>query len=54
MENLSAGDYCHLAEECFILAAVAEDPEAAAVLIKTGNDYLQSARRGPPPNCGRT
>jgi hypothetical protein len=27
---LSAGDYCRLAEECFRLAAIAKDPEAAA------------------------
>jgi hypothetical protein len=43
MESLSAGDYCHLAEECFVLAALAKDPEAAAKLVKTGDDYLRCA-----------
>jgi hypothetical protein len=43
MEALSAGDYCHLAEECFFLAATAKDPEAAAKLVKAGDDYLRCA-----------
>jgi hypothetical protein len=43
MEALSAADYCHLAEECFFLAAVAKDPEAAAKLVKAGDDYLRCA-----------
>jgi hypothetical protein len=43
MEALSAGDYCHLAEECFFMAAVAKDPEAAAKLVKAGDDYLRCA-----------
>jgi hypothetical protein len=43
MESLSAGDYCHLAEECFVLAALAKDPDAAAKLVKTGDDYLRCA-----------
>jgi hypothetical protein len=43
MEALSAGDYCHLAEECFFLAAVAKDPEAGARLVKAGDDYLRCA-----------
>jgi len=43
MEGLSAGDYCHLAEECFVLAAVAKDPDAAAELLKRGDDYLRCA-----------
>jgi hypothetical protein len=43
MEALSAGDYCHLAEECFFLAAVAKDPEAAAKLVRAGDDCLRSA-----------
>jgi hypothetical protein len=43
LEALSAGDYCHLAEECFFLAAVAKDPDAAAKLVKTGDDYLRCA-----------
>jgi len=45
MEALSAADYCHLAEECFFLAAVEKDPQAAAKLVKTGDDYLQCAAR---------
>ena len=42
-DSLSAADYCHLAEECFFLAAAAKDPEAAAKLVKTGDDYLRCA-----------
>ncbi len=45
MEALSAVDYCHLAEECFFLAAVEKDPQAAAKLVKTGDDYLRCAAR---------
>jgi hypothetical protein len=44
-DALSAADYCHLAEECFFLAAVAKDPDAAAKLVKTGDDYLRCAAR---------
>jgi hypothetical protein len=44
-EALSAADYCHLAEECFFLAAVEKDPDAAAKLVKTGDDYLRCAAR---------
>jgi hypothetical protein len=43
MDGLSAGDYCHLAEECFVLAALAKNPDAAAKLVKTGDDYLRRA-----------
>jgi hypothetical protein len=43
METLSAGDYCHLAEECFFLAAVAKDQQTAADLLKAGDDYLRCA-----------
>jgi hypothetical protein len=43
MAALSAADYCHLAEECFFLAAVAKDPDAAADLLKAGDDYLRCA-----------
>jgi hypothetical protein len=39
----TAADYCHLAEECFVMAAVAKDPEAAAELVKAGDDYLRRA-----------
>jgi hypothetical protein len=38
-----AADYCALAEECFIMAALAKDPAAAAELAKTGDDYLRRA-----------
>jgi hypothetical protein len=41
--ELSAGDYCRLAEECFCLAAVAKDPEAATELVEAGDDYLRCA-----------
>jgi hypothetical protein len=43
MEGFKAADYCHLAEECFFLAAVTKDPEAAAELLKAGDDYLRRA-----------
>jgi hypothetical protein len=43
MESLSAGDYCHLAEECFFLAAVTKDQQTAADLLKAGDDYLRCA-----------
>jgi hypothetical protein len=43
VEGFKAADYCHLAEECFFLAAVAKDPEAAAELVKAGDDYLRRA-----------
>jgi hypothetical protein len=51
MEALSAADYCHLAEEYFFLAAVAKDPEAAAELVKAGDDYLRCAADSSPTNC---
>ena len=41
--ELSAGDYCRLAEECFSLAAFAEDPAAAAELVEASNAYLRCA-----------
>jgi hypothetical protein len=43
MEGLTAADYWHLAEECFVLATVAKEPEAAAKLVKTGDNYLRCA-----------
>jgi hypothetical protein len=43
MEGFKAADYCHLAEECFFLAAVTKDPDAAAELLKAGDDYLRRA-----------
>jgi len=43
MEGFKAADYCHLAEECFFLAAVTKDPEAAVKLLETGDDYLRRA-----------
>jgi hypothetical protein len=42
-EGFKAADFCHLAEECFFLAAVTKDPEAAADLVKAGDDYLRRA-----------
>jgi hypothetical protein len=44
-EGLSAADYCRLAEECMSMAALTKDPEKAAVLVKTGDDYLRRAAR---------
>jgi hypothetical protein len=43
MEGFKAADYCHLAEECFFLAAITKDPDAAAELLKAGDDYLRRA-----------
>ena len=43
MEGFSAADYCHLAEECFFLAALTKDPEVATELLKTGEAYLRIA-----------
>jgi hypothetical protein len=43
MEALSAADFFHLAEECFFLAVVAKDQQAAAQLVKAGDDYLRCA-----------
>jgi hypothetical protein len=42
-KGLSAIDYLRLAEECMSLAALTKDPERAAELIKTGDDYLRRA-----------
>jgi hypothetical protein len=42
-QDFKAADYCHLAEECFLMAATANDPEAAAELVKAGDDYLRRA-----------
>jgi hypothetical protein len=41
--DFKVADYCHLAEECFILAAMTKDPEAAAELVKAGDGYLRRA-----------
>jgi hypothetical protein len=43
LEGFKAADYCHLAEECFFLAAVTKDPDDAAELLKAGDDYLRRA-----------
>jgi hypothetical protein len=42
--DFTAADYCHLAEECFVMAAVAKDPEAAE-LVEAGDDYLRRAAK---------
>lgn len=42
-EGLGAVDYLRLAEECMTLAAFSTDPERAAELIKTGDEYLRRA-----------
>jgi hypothetical protein len=41
--DFKAADYCQLAEECFFLAAMTKDTEAAAELLKAGDDYLRRA-----------
>jgi hypothetical protein len=41
--DFSAAEYCHLAEECFFMAAITKDSEAAAELVKAGDDYLRRA-----------
>jgi hypothetical protein len=41
--DFEAAAYCHLAEECFLMAALTKDPEAAAELVKAGDDYLRRA-----------
>jgi hypothetical protein len=43
---LSASDYLRLAEECLLLATLAKDPDKAAELVKTGDDYLRRAAKG--------
>ena len=44
-DGLSAADYLRLAEECMTLASLTKDPEKAAELIKTGDDYLRRAAK---------
>jgi hypothetical protein len=41
----SSGDYRRLAEECFVLAAVAKDPDASRKLASEGERYLRSEAR---------
>jgi hypothetical protein len=41
--GLRVEDYCHLAEECILLAAVIKPPEAAAELMRAGDEYLRRA-----------
>jgi hypothetical protein len=43
VEGSSAADCLRLAEECMSLAALTKDPDRAAELIKTGDDYLRRA-----------
>jgi hypothetical protein len=43
--GLSASDYVRLAEECMTLASLTKDPEKAAELVKTGDDYLRRAAK---------
>jgi hypothetical protein len=44
-DGLSAADYVRLAEECMTLASLTKDPDKAAELIKTGDDYLRRAAK---------
>jgi hypothetical protein len=43
--DLSAADCLRLAEECMTLASLTKDPEKAAELIKTGDEYLSRAAK---------
>jgi hypothetical protein len=43
--GLSAADYLRLAEECMALASFTKDPDKAAELVKTGDDYLRRAAK---------
>ena len=42
-QALRSADYSRLANECFLLAAIARDPKAAAELIEKGDEYLRLA-----------
>jgi hypothetical protein len=42
-QALHSADYSRLANECFLLAAIACDPKAAAELIEKGHEYLRLA-----------
>jgi hypothetical protein len=44
-DGLSAPDCVRLAEECMTLASLTKDPEKAAELIKTGDEYLRRAAK---------
>jgi hypothetical protein len=44
-QSLGGVDCLRLAEECFALAAMAQDPEVASELIERGHEYLRSAAR---------
>jgi hypothetical protein len=43
MQSLGGAGYSCLAEECYFLAAIARDPEAASELIEKGDEYLRFA-----------
>ena len=43
--DLSAADYLRLAEECLSLASLTKDPEKAAELVNTSDDYLRRAAK---------
>jgi hypothetical protein len=42
-QSLGGVDCLRLAEECFVLAAMAQDPEVASELIEKGHEYLRAA-----------
>jgi hypothetical protein len=44
-EGFSAADYLRLAEECLTLASLSKDPEKAAELLKTADEYLRRAAK---------
>jgi hypothetical protein len=43
--GLSAADYLRPAQECLSLASLTKDPEEAAELVKTSDDYLRRAAK---------
>jgi hypothetical protein len=45
-QALCGADYSRLANECFLLAAIARDPKAAAELIEKGDKYLRPVLDG--------
>jgi hypothetical protein len=48
-QSLGGSDFGRLADECFVLAAVAPNPETAVVMVKQGEEYLRLAALGGAP-----
>jgi hypothetical protein len=59
-QSLGGSDFVRLADECFVLATVAPNPEAAIEMVKQGEEYLRLAAleaapgsdAGPPADTG--